>query len=93
MKLTIDDLELPESTLDEINRRIVQGVTAAFEAHEKRKELPRYMNKAQAAQYMNVSYNTMMKKYVPKGLKIIIIDSVERLDQKDCDDFMEKNKK
>ena len=34
------------------------------------------MNKAQAAKYMNVSYNTMMQKYVPNGLKLIIVDGV-----------------
>lgn len=48
------------------------------------------MNKAQAAKYMNVSYNTMMQKYVPNGLKLIIVDGVVRISQDECDRFMEE---
>ncbi len=51
------------------------------------------MNKAQAAKYMNVSYNTMMQKYVPNGLKLIIVDGVVRISQDECDRFMEEYQK
>ena len=67
-----------------------------IEAIRKQYEFPKYMNKAQAAKYMNVSYNTMMQKYVPNGLKLIIVDGVVRISQDECDRFygrIPKNKR
>ncbi|WP_239642455.1 DNA-binding protein [Enterococcus faecalis] len=92
VKLTIDDLELDDSVFNEINSRIVLGVSKAFELQEERAALPRYMTKQQAAKYMGCSFNTLQK-YIGLGLKVCQVDSVVRLDKNDCDTFMEDNKK
>lgn len=91
-KLHIDELELPDEVFHEINSRIEKGVSYAFEAHEKRKELPRYMTKKEAAAYCGVSFNTLQR-FISLGLKVIIIEGMDRIDKKDCDTFMESNKK
>lgn len=91
-KLHIDELELPDEVFKEINSRIEKGVSYAFEAHEKRKSYGRYMTKKEAAAYCGVSFNSLQK-YISLGLKVIIIDGMTRIDKKDCDEFMEKNKK
>lgn len=50
-----------------------------------------YMNKKEAAQYINVSFNTLQK-FIDNGLPVIEVDGVKLLSKKDIDEFLEKNK-
>ena len=97
MELIIDKFSLESDTFKPIQERIDKLATVKMEqiieAIRKQYEFPKYMNKAQAAKYMNVSYNTMMQKYVPNGLKLIIVDGVVRISQDECDRFMEEYQK
>lgn len=56
------------------------------------KDLPRYMKLGQALKYLNIgSYNTLYK-YIDQGLKVSIVGGVKRIDQVDCDKFLESKK-
>ncbi|MDV7751727.1 hypothetical protein [Enterococcus casseliflavus] len=97
MELKIDKLSFESETFEPFREQISEEASRKMEqiveAIKKQYEFPRYMNKAQAAKYMNVSYNTMMQKYVPNGLKLIIVDGVVRISQDECDRFMQTYQK
>lgn len=62
--------------------------------YKKKLDFPRFMNYKQAATYMNTSYNTLKKVFInKKGLKVVMIEGYEKIDQKDADDFLELYKK
>lgn len=52
----------------------------------------RYLNKKEAAEYCGVSYNTLQK-FIHSGLKVVMIDSLVRIDRYDIDDFFQHYKK
>lgn len=97
MELKIDKISFGSETFEPFREQISEEASKKMEqiveAIKKQYEFPRYMNKAQAAKYMNVSYNTMMQKYVPSGLKLIIVDGVVRISQEECDRFMKTYQK
>lgn len=94
MQLQIDSIDLTQPAMEPIVSEIAKAIKEAKELAKTRAELPRYMNKQQAARYLNVSYNSMVNNYIRKnGLKVIIVDGVQRIDQRDCDALMEKLKK
>ncbi|MHC5269285.1 helix-turn-helix domain-containing protein [Enterococcus sp. LJL98] len=90
-KLQIDSVDLAEEAFQPIVQLIGQSIKEAFEREQRRKELPLVMNKKQACEYLNVSYNTLMNVYVPNGLKISIVDGIERIRRESCDEFMKKH--
>ncbi|WP_414045099.1 helix-turn-helix domain-containing protein [Macrococcus equi] len=51
-----------------------------------------YMNKKEAAEYLNVSYQTL-KKFIDNGLPVIEVSGVNMIRRVDIDAFMEANKK
>lgn len=97
MKLSIDVVDIMPKLKDEIETFTLKTVERMFNTLMKKymeeKELPKYMNKKQACIYMNTSYNTLTKKYMRNGLRTIIIEGEEKLDQADCDAFYELHKK
>lgn len=97
MELKIDKVTLDDPAFKSIDERVVKQVektqTELIALLEKKYQFPEYMNKTQAARYMSVSYNTMMQKYVPAGLQLIIIDSVIRISKEECDRFMKEHQK
>lgn len=92
MELKIDSIELADPAFQPIVEKIAQAIQKASETETKRRELPRYMTKAQAAEYCGCSFNTFQK-YVRAGLRVIQVDGVTRIDKNDVDDFLEQNKK
>ncbi|MEG7637219.1 hypothetical protein SQQ66_02380 [Enterococcus casseliflavus] len=97
MEIIVDKLSFESESFkpirEQISEEAAKKMEQIVEAIKKQYEFPKYMNKAQAAKYMNVSYNTMMQKYVPNGLKLIIVDGVVRISQDECDRFMEEYQK
>ena len=97
MKLQIDVVDILPKLKKEFEEMARSIVSELFEklmvGYLKKQELPRYMNKKQACKYMNTSFNTLTKKYIPSGLKVIIIENEEKIDQRDADAFYEKFKK
>jgi len=93
MQLQIDSIDLKEPAFAPIVSEIAKAIEEAKELAKTRAELPRYMNKQQAAKYLNVSYNSMVDNYIRKhGLKVIIVEGVQRIDKRDCDELMERLK-
>lgn len=92
MELKIDSIELTDPAFQPIVERIAQAIQKASEMETKRKELPRYMTKAQASEYVGCSFNTFQK-LVRAGLPLITVDGIVRVDQKDVDVFLQANKK
>ncbi|HJE79488.1 MAG TPA: helix-turn-helix domain-containing protein [Enterococcus gallinarum] len=92
MELKIDSIELADPAFQPIVERIAQAIQKASETETKRRELPRYMTKVQAAEYCGCSFNTFQK-YVRAGLRVIQVDGVTRIDKNDVDEFLEQNKK
>lgn len=97
MELKIDKICLEESAFREIDERVKKKVKQNQDKLvallEKKYQFPKYMNKTQASKYLGVSYNTMMDKYVPAGLKLVIVDGVVRISQEECDRFMKEHQK
>ncbi len=92
MELKIDSIDLAEPAFAPIVERIAAAIQEANQVSIKRQELPRYMTKAQASEYIGCSFNTFQK-LVRAGLPLITVDGIVRVDQKDVDDFLEQNKK
>ncbi len=96
--LQIDELDLSPS-LQIVIRQIAaeEGQRQAqefIEDYKKKMEHPRFMNYKQAASYMNTSYNTLKHVFIEKkGLRVVMIDGYEKIDQKDADAFLETHKK
>lgn len=91
VKLQIESMDLKDEAFSPIVAMIALKIDEAFEVHKKRRELPRYMKQNQAGLYMNCSYNTLQK-YKAMGLRVIMLDGEEKIDQIDADAFMEKHK-
>ncbi|MGO3610289.1 MAG: helix-turn-helix domain-containing protein [Enterococcus sp.] len=87
-KLQIDSVDLADEAFQPLVLLITKSVGEAFELQKKRKELPEWMSKNQACEYCNVAYNTLTKKYIPNGLKVSIVDGIERISKQSCDDFL-----
>lgn len=92
MELKIESLELADPAFQPIVEKIAAAIQEANQVSIKRQELPRYMTKAQAAQYCGCSFNTFQK-YVRAGLRVIQVEGVTRIDKNDVDEFLEQNKK
>lgn len=93
--LQIDELDL-SSSLQIVIRQISaeEGQRQAQEfidKYKKKLELPRFMKLNQACIYMNCAYNTLQK-YKRMGLRTIILEGEEKIDQKDADAFLEEHK-
>lgn len=98
MKLTIDELDLSPALREMVREAAAeegkQQAIIFIEEYKKQLAYPKYMNYKEAAKYMNTSYNTLKKVFIlKKGLKVVMIDGYEKIDQKDADEFMENNKK
>lgn len=89
--LQIDSVDLKDEAFEPLIVLITESVAEAFKLQEKRKELPRWMNKRQAAEFMNTSYVTLQK-YIALGLPVVSIDNQEKIDQQDCIEFYQKHK-
>lgn len=96
MKVQIEEVDLTPALREFIRETAAEeGRKKAdefIEAYKKKLEFPKHMGYMQAAKYMNTSYNTLTKKFIPMGLKVIIIDGYEKITQQDADDFLEKYK-
>lgn len=96
--LQINELDLSPK-LQEVIKKLAaeegkKQAEALVETLKEKLSLPRYMNYTQAAKYMNTSYNTLKYVLIEKmGLRVIMIDGYEKIDQKDADEFLEKHKK
>lgn len=97
MELKVDKLTFESPAFEPIKKqvddRVRESIAEIVSSIEKKYEFPRYMNKTQAARYMGVSYNTMVQKYVPAGLQLIIVEGVVRISKDECDRFMKENQK
>lgn len=96
MRLEIDSIDVLPKLKDAIYDMVKEVVSELFdlltEKYRKKIELPRYMTYKQTCAYMNTSYNTLTKKYMPAGLKSIVVEEEVKFDQKDCDAFFENHK-
>lgn len=96
--LSIDELDLSESLREVIRitakEEAKKEAIAFIEEYKKKIEAPRFMNYTQAAKYMNTSYNTLKRIFIEiEGLRVIIVDGYEKIDQRDADAFLEQHKK
>lgn len=97
-KLSINELDLSDSMLGMVKEAAAtegkQQAIAFLDEYKKKLELPRFMGYMQAARYMSTSYNTIRYKFIEKmGLRVVMIDGYEKIDQHDADAFLEKYKK
>ena len=91
VKLQIESMDLKEEAFAPIVELIALRVNEAFELHKEKKALPRFMKQNQTCTYLNCSYNKLQK-YKTMGLRVIMLDGEEKIDQLDADAFMEKHK-
>lgn len=86
MEATID---LPDELANQIKKLMLASAIEAFQLVSKRASLPYWMNKGEAADYMNVSRHTL-DGYIRDGLKVAIKDGTQRISQKSADEYYEK---
>lgn len=96
--LQIDELDLSPALIELIQAKAAEmGRKQAEEfidEYKKKMALPRFMGYLQAASYMGTSYNTLKYTFIEKmGLRVVMIDGYEKIDQKDADAFLETHKK
>lgn len=96
--LKIDEIDLSPELHDIIRKAAAEEGRKEAEAQiktlEEKLSMPRYMNYKQAAKYMNTSYCTLKYVFIQKlGLRVVMVDGYEKIDQKDADEFLEKHKK
>lgn len=72
-----------EDLITDVVHRTLQSIQQKFNYSE-------WMSLKEAAQYANVSYNTLMKFRV-MGLKISEIEGVKRVSKKEIDRFLEQH--
>ena len=92
MELKIDSIELADPAFQVIVDELARSIKVAQDLAVIREELPRYMTKKQASEYAGCSFNTFQK-FIRRGLKVIYVDNVIRIDKHDIDSFLEANKK
>lgn len=97
-KLQIDELDLSPALVDMVREAAAeegrQQAVVFINEYKKKLESPRFMGYMQAASYMNTSYNTLKYVFIEKlGLRVVMIDGYEKIDQRDADAFLEKYKK
>lgn len=86
-------VNLPDELESNIRNDILTMARSAFETVKQEATYPRYMRIEQASQFMNCSRSTLTNKCIPAGLKVILIDGLQYVDQKDAVSFMEQHKK
>jgi hypothetical protein len=96
--LSIDELDLSPALREMVKEAAAeegkQQAIAFLDEYKKKFELPRFMGYMQAASYMNTSYNTVKYVFIEKmGLRVVMIDGYEKIDQRDADAFLDKYKK
>ncbi|MGG5369578.1 helix-turn-helix domain-containing protein [Enterococcus sp. AZ196] len=90
-KLSIESIDFADEAFQPLVSLITNSVGEAFKLQQKRAELPVWMNKKQACEYCNVAYNTLTGKLIPNGLKVSIVDGIERISKEACDEFLKKH--
>lgn len=78
--------ELPEEVMNQVYKKMLQSATQAYELASKKEALPFWMKKSEAAEYANVSPNTL-KKFIKDGLRVSIKGGIERISKKAIDDY------
>lgn len=84
-------VELPEDFTQELSEVIQQSINDGLADIKKQTEFPEYMKVEQAAQFLNVSRTTLTTKYIPAGLPVMNIDSLQRISKRACIEFMNQH--
>lgn len=92
MELKIDSIDMLDGAFEPLKHKLSKTVEEAIQLHIDREKLPRYMNKKEACQYLNCSFQTLQN-FERRGLKVILIGGLARIDKEDCDSFMQQNKR
>lgn len=85
-------LSLPDEFQDELQQQILAMARESFETVKRESSYPRFMRIEEASKFMNCSRSTLTTKFIPAGLKVVVIDSLQYIEQKDAIDFMEQHK-
>ncbi|WP_423348499.1 hypothetical protein [Lactiplantibacillus plantarum] len=83
-------ITVPDSAMDPIRQVMMDTALEAFKQVEVRTALPFWMKKEEAATYANVAPKTLSK-FIRQGLKVSIIDGVQRVSKKSIDEFYEQS--
>lgn len=84
-------LTIEETALTQIKEVMLASATEAFTKVGKQKVFPRYMTKKLACEYLDVSFNTLVK-FIDLGLPVMQIDGITKLDKHDIDEFVQDHK-
>ncbi|WP_321387343.1 DNA-binding protein [uncultured Enterococcus sp.] len=98
MKLSIDELDLSPALREMVKEAAAeegrQQAIIFIDEYKKKLSQPRFMGYMEAAKYMNTSYNTLKYVFIEKmGLRVVMTDGYEKIDQRDADAFLEQHKK
>lgn len=79
-------IEISDELTNQIKKLMFDSAVEAFQKVEKRSALPFWMNKGEAAGYMNVSRKTL-ESYIRDGLKVAVKDGTQRISKQSADEY------
>lgn len=85
-------VKLPDDFQQSLEQQILKMASDAFNVVKNESSYPRWMRIEQASKFMNCSRSTLMAKFVPAGLKVIVIDGLQYIDKEDAIAFMQSFK-
>ncbi|MCT3033263.1 helix-turn-helix domain-containing protein [Pediococcus pentosaceus] len=86
------EMELPEKTINQLQVIMLDTAIKAYKEAGRRKQFGAYLTKAEASQYLHVSYTTL-NELIKMGLRIVVIGNIQRISKKECDRFMNEHQK
>lgn len=81
-------LSLPSKVLEPIKQELTGIIKSVFKSMMDREALLYWMKKQEAQIYMNVSDKTL-DKFIVDGLRVCVVDGVQRISKKSADKYYE----
>lgn len=82
-------VRLGEATIDGIEKVFIDMAKKVVDDVNKNLTVRPYMNKKMACEYLNVSFNTLIK-FEKAGMPKLIVEGIQFFRKEDIDKFMEK---
>lgn len=78
--------ELSDDVLDQLHSIMFESAKKAFKEASKQVTYRPYMTKEECASYLHVSKKTL-NDFIKQGLKVNVIDNIQRISKKEADNF------
>lgn len=87
MQVEIKGIDLNAILGQEAGKVLIKTIEDTLKEYVQKQVAKDYYTLSEACDYLNISYNTLMK-WNTLGLKIIMVQGVKRIAKKDIDEFL-----